>query len=110
MLPILTGKGNWTRDAVYYHYYEYPKSHRVRQHFGVRTERHKLIHYYTIDEWELFDLEKDPREMKSVHADPAYAQVRGELEAELKRLQQQYKDTDPTAPAPTDEPAKAPAS
>ena len=38
---------------MYYHYYEYPKSHRVRQHFGVRTERYKLIHYHTVNEWEL---------------------------------------------------------
>jgi arylsulfatase A-like enzyme len=82
------------------------KSRRVRQHFGVRTERHKLIHYYTVNEWELFDLETDPQEMKSVYTDPAYAKVRAELEAELKRLQQEYKDSDPTAPAPTDEPVR----
>jgi arylsulfatase A-like enzyme len=111
LVPLLKGEppADW-RSSMYYHYYEYPKSHRVRQHFGVRTERYKLIRYYTIDEWELFDLKTDPQEMKSVHADPKYAKVRGELEAELKRLQDHYRDLDPTAPAPTDEPQPRPPS
>jgi hypothetical protein len=73
----------------------------VKPHFGVRTDRHKLIRYYTLGEWELFDLEKDPREMRSVHDDLAYADVRRGLEAKLKSLQEQYRDTDPTAEAPS---------
>jgi arylsulfatase A-like enzyme len=64
----------------------------VQKHYGVRTDRHKLIHFYEIDEWELYDLEKDPKEMHNVYHDPAYADVAKELKAELQRLQAQYKD------------------
>jgi hypothetical protein len=60
----------------------------------VRTNHYKLIHfYYDIDEWELYDLEKDPKEMKNVLGDPAYADIVTELKAELKRLREKYKDT-----------------
>ena len=79
---------------MYYHYYEYPAVHSVKRHYGVRTRRYKLIHFYhDIDEWELYDLEKDPREMKNVLGDPAYADTVNELKAELKRLREKYKDT-----------------
>ena len=102
LVPLMKGEPpkEW-RDAIYYHYYDYPASHMVHPHFGVRTDRHKLIHYYTLGEWELFDLEKDPRELRSVHDDPAYAETRRELEQKLNSLQQQYGDTNPTAPPPT---------
>ena len=53
---------------------------------------YKLIHFYTIDAWELFDLEKDPHELKSVYDDPAYATVVADMKKELKRLMEQYKD------------------
>ena len=96
LVPLLEGKTpkDW-RQSIYYHYYEFPGAHMVRRHYGVRTARHKLIKYYEIDEWELFDLEKDPDELKSVHSDPAYAEVREKLEAELVRLQALYADTKP---------------
>ena len=81
------------RHSMYYHYYEYPAVHAVKRHYGVRTKRHKLIHfYYDIDAWELYDLEKDPNELNNVYADPAYAAVVAELKAELTRLQRQYGD------------------
>jgi hypothetical protein len=65
----------------------------VHPHLGVRTERYKLIHFYTLsDTWELFDLEKDPHELKSVYKDPAYGQTVEELKKELKRLMEKYKD------------------
>jgi hypothetical protein len=68
--------------------------HSVKRHYGVRTKRYKLIRFYhDIDEWELYDLEKDPDEVKNVYSDPAYADVVGELTAELKRLRKKYKDT-----------------
>jgi len=94
MREALQGRtpGNW-RKSMYYHYYEYPAVHSVKRHYGVRTQRYKLIHFYNdIDEWELYDLEKDPREMKNVLGDPAYADTVKELKAELKRLRQKYKD------------------
>lgn len=101
LAPLLKGEASQWRDAIYYHYYDFPAVHSVRPHFGLRTDRHKLVRYHTLDEWELFDLEKDPREMRSVYADPAYAQVRADLEVKLKSLQQQYKDDNPTADAAT---------
>jgi arylsulfatase A-like enzyme len=93
IVPILAGNppADW-RTSVYYHYYEFPQPHHVHPHRGVRTERYKLIHFYTIDEWELFDLEKDPREMKSAYADPTYATVVADMKKELTRLMEHYKD------------------
>ncbi|UCC98086.1 MAG: sulfatase [Phycisphaerales bacterium] len=100
MRRVLQGKtpGNW-RTSMYYHYYEYPAVHSVKRHYGVRTKRYKLIHFYhDIDEWELYDLQKDPKEMKNVHNDPAYADIVRELRAELKQLREKYKETtDPVA-------------
>ncbi len=95
MRGVLEGKApdDW-RTSMYYHYYEYPAVHAVKRHFGVRNKRYKLIHfYYDIDAWELFDLEKDPNEMKSVYGDPAYAKVQAEMLTELERLQAQYGDS-----------------
>jgi arylsulfatase A-like enzyme len=80
---------------MYYRYYEYPAVHSVKRHYGVRTERYKLIHFYhDIDEWELYDLQKDPREMKNVYNDPTYAETVKKLKAELQQLRKKYKDTD----------------
>ena len=91
--PVLKGQtpSDW-RKSVYYHYYEFPQPHHVHPHYGVRTERYKLIHFYTIDAWELFDLEKDPHELKSVYKDPAYTSVVSDMKGELKRLMEKYKD------------------
>ena len=95
MRGVLEGRtpADW-RTSMYYHYYEYPAVHAVKRHFGVRNKRYKLIHYYhNIDAWELFDLEKDPNELKSVYGDPAYAAVQAEMLAELNRLQAKYGDS-----------------
>lgn len=74
-VSILKGQipDDW-RKSVYYHYYEFPQPHRVAPHRGVRTEQYKLVHYYRTDEWECFDLKTDPQEMRSVYADPSYAE------------------------------------
>lgn len=92
-VPILKGKTpkDW-RTSIYYHYYENPGAHNVARHYGVRTDRYKLIHYYVGGEWELFDLEKDPKEMHSVYGDPEYASLTADLKEELKRLQAEYRD------------------
>ncbi|WP_154857987.1 sulfatase family protein [Cyclobacterium xiamenense] len=83
------------RDAMYYHYYEYPGPHSVKRHYGVRTDRYKLIHFYhDIDEWELYDLEADPNEMNSVYGDPNYAEVQEALHSRLEELREQYGDSD----------------
>ena len=96
LLPLLKGKkpAGW-RKSLYYHFYEYPAEHMVKRHYGVRTDPYKLIHFYNdIDAWELYDLEKDPAEMHNVINDPAYSEVLADMQAELKKLQIQYNDTD----------------
>jgi arylsulfatase A-like enzyme len=98
-LPLLLGRtvAGWP-ESFYYHYYEFPAVHMAKRHYGVRTRRYKLIHfYYDIDAWELYDLEKDPLELHNVCGDPAFAGVRRELEAELRRLQAFYRDSDELA-------------
>lgn len=83
------------RDAVYYSYYAYPAIHQVKRHYGIRTDRYKLIHfYYDTDEWELYDLEKDPQEMRNVYDDPAYAKVKKEMHKKLGELRAKYRDSD----------------
>jgi arylsulfatase A-like enzyme len=91
LLPLLRGESpaDW-RDAIYYQYFEYPAVHMVRRHYGVRTERYKLIHYYEIGESELFDLEADPVELYNVYDKPEYAEVVQGLEARLRRLRAEY--------------------
>ena len=92
---LVSGETDEWRDAVYYTYYEYPGWHMVKRHYGIATSRYKLIHYYyDVDEWELFDLEKDPHEMKSVYDDPAYADVQKMLHERLLELRKQYGDSD----------------
>ena len=101
LVPLLQGRtpSDWRR-SIYYHYYEFPGPHSVVRHYGVRTDRHKLIHYYQIGEWELFDLQKDPDELRSVYLDPAYADVVRELKTELQRLRQENRvpDHEPVLP------------
>ena len=96
MRDILRGKASedW-RQSIYYHYYEYPGSPFVKRHYGVRTKRYKLIHfYYDIDAWELYDLQADPNELKNVYGDPRYSTTVNELKDELEQLRRKYEDTD----------------
>ncbi len=87
-------KAEW-RDAIYYTYYEFPAEHMVKRHYGIRTDRYKQIHfYYDIDEWELYDLEKDPHEMNNVYNDPAYADVQKNMHERLTELRAKYGDSD----------------
>jgi len=96
LVPILTGKmDDWTREAVYYHYYEYPAEHMVNRHYAIVTKEYKLIHYYfDLDHWELYDRNKDPKELTSVYDDPAYAEVRQKLHTELEEIRKKYGDSD----------------
>ena len=91
LVPLLKGKTpeDW-RKTFYYHYYEFPGAHSVARHYGVTNGQHKLIYYYQLKEWELFDLKKDPNELKSVYADPKYADKVENLKAELENLRTRY--------------------
>lgn len=92
---LVSGETSEWRDAVYYTYYEYPSVHMVKRHYGVATERYKLIHfYYDIDEWEMYDLQTDPSEMHSVYNDPAYADVQKMMHEKLTELRLKYGDSD----------------
>jgi len=99
-LPVLKGqKQDKPRKEHYYHYYESPSEHYVPRHYGITTDRYKLIHFYfniynNIDDWELFDLEKDPNELVDVYNDPQYSSVRDSLHGELRKLMSKYKDSD----------------
>jgi arylsulfatase A-like enzyme len=103
LMPLLRGQSepDW-RQAVYYHYYEYPGAHSVRRHYGVRTDRYKLAYFYNLDEWEFFDLEKDPNELVSRYEDPEYSRQIEELKSELTRLRELYNvpDVDPPSTRP----------
>lgn len=78
------------RQSLYYHYYEYPGIHSVRAHYGVKTDRYKLIYFYDEDIWELFDLENDPTEMKNIFGEEGKENITEELKKELSRLQKLY--------------------
>jgi arylsulfatase A-like enzyme len=81
-------------NKVYFHYYEWPFWHHVQPHYGMRTKRYKIAHfYYNIDVWELYDMEKDPDELHNVINDPAYADVAKKLKEELKQLMKEVGDT-----------------
>ncbi len=92
LLPILRGneQAEW-RDALYYHYYGYPDVHMVKRHYGIRTNQHKLIHFYhDIDQWELFDLDKDPLEVHNMIDDPGYTEIKKQLMEKLTALRTAY--------------------
>ena len=94
LVPLLKGEkpSDW-RKALYYHFYEYPAEHMVKRHYGVRTDRYKLIHFYNdIDEWELYDLQADPTEMRNIYGQPGTEEIIKDLKAQLTALQEQYND------------------
>ncbi len=102
LVPLLPSPSfaRW-RKSLYYHYYEFPAPHRVRPHYGVITDRFKLIHYYApdVDDWELLDDAKDPLEVKNYYRDPAYADMVKLLRKELDRVKKEALDTGETPPA-----------
>jgi arylsulfatase A-like enzyme len=83
------------RKSLYYHFYEYSADHTVLQHLGVRNDRYKLIYFYTVNEWQLFDLKKDPDELKNRAADKRYQTILADMKRELLRLRDVYDDHEP---------------
>ena len=89
---VFEGDDENQRESVYYHYYEWPIWHKVQPHYGIRTDRYKLMHfYYSMDEWELYDLEADPNEMNNIYSE-APKELIEELKKELNVLRKEYKD------------------
>src|SRR5690606_8348598 len=79
ILPLLTKEKTAVRDEMYYHYYENGE-HAVSPHFGVRTERYKLIRFYKrVNTWELYDLKKDPSEMHNIYGKKGYEKITKDL-------------------------------
>lgn len=101
-LPLLEGgKTEDWRNSIYYHYYEYPAEHAVRKHFGIRTDRYKLIRFYgDINCWELYDLLEDPSEMHNLYGVPGSESLTDSLRTELLRLQILYDDPIREIPLP----------
>lgn len=94
-LPVLQANGNniKTRDASYYHYYEFPQPHHVSPHFGITTERYKLVRFYQgQNSWELYDLQNDSTEINNIYEDERYKTIIQELKGKLKNLIDQYQD------------------
>lgn len=96
LVPLLKGeKEAWDRDAVYYHYYEYPGEHAVKRHYGISTKEFKLIHFYhDVDEWELYDRLNDPNEIRNVYEEPEYAETVEAMKEKLEEVRKKYKDSD----------------
>ena len=78
IVPILKDASAEVRDTVYYSYYELGE-HRVPQHFGVRTKRYKLFYIPMSDEWQMFDLQEDPQELKNIYGDSKYSDVQSDM-------------------------------
>ena len=78
------------RDALYYHYYEYPGFHSVRAHYGVKKRRYKLMHFYKEDKWELYDLKNDPHEVHNIYGKEGTEEIAEELKQEIGRLQKKF--------------------
>lgn len=105
--PLLRGEtiADWA-DAAYYRYWEHDDPiHGAPAHYGIRTQHYKLIYYYGAGlgvpgasarelppEWELYDLDADPSELRNVADDPAYSRVKAELETKLSEYQRHYGD------------------
>ena len=94
LLPLLKGEHptDW-RTALYYHFYEYPAEHMVKRHYGIRTNKYKLIHFYNdIDEWELYDLQKDSNELHNLYGQSEYDSIVNNLKKQMLKLQEEYND------------------
>ena len=94
LVPLLKGetKKDW-RKEIYYHYYEYPSVHMIPRHYGIRSKRYKLMHFYQFGkEWEMYDLKSDPDELINIYGNKETIRVQNNLKTRLKKLQKFYGD------------------
>ena len=95
LIPLLKNPKSDFRDAVYYHYYEYPSVHMVKRHYAIVTEAYKLVHfYYNVNEWELYDRKKDKYELTNQYHNPKYKEIVVDLKKKLAAMRTQYKDSE----------------
>ena len=96
LTPLLTGKQTeLPRPYLYYHYYEFVRDHTVIPHIAIRSRDHKLIYFYTVNEWQLYDLKKDPVELNNLVNSPAHQKLFKKLRMELVNLRDRYDDHEP---------------
>ena len=102
LVPILkNGKADNWRKSIYYHYYEYPSVHMVPRHYGIRTERYKLIHFYQFgNEWEMYDLKEDPDELTNIYGRADKKSLQTDLEQQLKAIRKFYDDNSDVSEKP----------
>jgi arylsulfatase A-like enzyme len=95
LTPLLKDQrpADW-RTSWYYRYYHDPGDHNTRAHYGVRTTTQKLIYFWKKDQWEMYDLVKDPDELHNLYSDPAQKETVAKLKTELYRLKKEVKDDD----------------
>ncbi|MCG6158063.1 sulfatase family protein [Rubinisphaera margarita] len=103
LVPLMKGEtpDDW-RDAIYYHYYEYPSVHMVAKHRGIRTDRYKLIQFYQFGEWEFYDLQEDPEELTNLYGKEEHAEKIAEMKQKLDQLAEHYKDDSDISEMPDD--------
>ena len=94
LVPILkNGKADDWRKSIYYHYYEYPSVHMIPRHYGIRTERYKLIHFYQFgNEWEMYDLKEDPDELTNIYGKADKKSLQKDLKEQLVAIRKFYDD------------------
>jgi len=98
LLSVMKNTASLWRNALYYHYYEYPGEHHVYRHFGIRSNRYKLIRFYGEKNfWELYDLKNDPSEMKNLYGHKKYQSITTDLKNQLQQLIEQYDDQEAEA-------------
>ena len=96
LIPIMTAaKKSFNRPYLYYHYYEYSTDHTVIPHLGIRGERYKLIYFYSVNEWELYDLKMDPGEQHNLIRSASYHKIFLQMKDELSKLRDLYDDHEP---------------
>ena len=96
LVPVITGKKTSSdRHYLYYHYYEFSTDHTVIPHLGIRGERYKLIYFYTVNEWEFYDLKTDPMELNNLIQQAAYQNILRQMKIELLKLRDIYDDHEP---------------
>src|SRR6185436_6011505 len=95
LVPVLkaSAPADW-RTSMYYRYYHDPGDHNTRAHYGVRTQTHKLIYFWKKNQWECYDVIRDPFELNNRYNDPAYFEIVQNLKRELYRLKKEVEDYD----------------